>query len=325
MPFTLSHPVYLLPFKKALKPLSATALIVGSMVPDFEFFLKMKAGENIGHHPWGILLLDIPLGIILCLLFHLLVRDLFIKALPETAKSKLIRYVDFDWLSYFKKHSVMVIFSLVVGIASHLFLDAFTHYDGWAVLQIPLLSITVKIFGKPVPCYFLLQIISSIIGLLGIFVFYKKLPSTFITPTSRSPYFAQILLVSVITLGVRAIVLPEHLNFWDIVMSTLGSLVYSMVLVGILYSLGNNRRSYKIIHRSAINPLFNSRRFSIKKNKLSIGMIKLMMYMNNFIDPGKVYLFDFRGIHIHLIKPSIGQVKNMVSKFDNIISDKSSR
>jgi hypothetical protein len=39
MPFTLSHQPFFLPFLK-IKKLSATALIIGSMSPDFEYFLE---------------------------------------------------------------------------------------------------------------------------------------------------------------------------------------------------------------------------------------------------------------------------------------------
>ncbi|SEF46838.1 protein of unknown function [Flavobacterium urumqiense] len=41
MPFTFSHPAIILPFLKN-KKLSATALIIGSMSPDFEYFFRMK-------------------------------------------------------------------------------------------------------------------------------------------------------------------------------------------------------------------------------------------------------------------------------------------
>lgn len=322
MPFTLSHPAYLLPFEKTLERLSVTALVVGSMVPDFEFFLKMKVGENIGHHFWGILVFDLPLGLVICFLFHALVRDFFIQSLRNKERDKLIKFIEFNWPSYFAKHPLRVMFSLLLGIFSHLILDAFTHHDGWAVMYIPILSYNVSVLGKLIPLFYLIQIISSIIGLIGIYSYFKKLPSTFITPTSRSPYFAQILLLSVITLGVRAIVMPEHLSFWDLVMAVFGSLIYSMILIGLLYQLRNHCNSNKLVHGSAFNPFFKDRGLFIEQNKFLIILMKLMVYMNNFIDTGKVYLLDLGRINIHLIKPFIGSIKNMISKLDGMISEK---
>ncbi|SEP14833.1 DUF4184 family protein [Paenibacillus sp. OV219] len=50
MPFTFAHPAYALPLK-FINPryLSATGLVLGSMAPDFEYFLTLEPHQTIGH------------------------------------------------------------------------------------------------------------------------------------------------------------------------------------------------------------------------------------------------------------------------------------
>ncbi len=50
MPFTLAHPAAVLPVKNKWPHLfNGTALILGSMAPDFEYFIRFKAQGTIGH------------------------------------------------------------------------------------------------------------------------------------------------------------------------------------------------------------------------------------------------------------------------------------
>ena len=47
MPFTFAHPAIVLPFYKKPKFFSMTTLIIGSMSPDFEYFLRMKIKSDM--------------------------------------------------------------------------------------------------------------------------------------------------------------------------------------------------------------------------------------------------------------------------------------
>ena len=73
MPFTFSHPAILLPFVKR-KKISITGLVIGSMAPDLEFFFRMRTQSEISHTFHGLLLIDVPLAIIITLLFHGLLK-----------------------------------------------------------------------------------------------------------------------------------------------------------------------------------------------------------------------------------------------------------
>lgn len=54
MPFTFAHPAAVLPFaKKHSKHISVTALILGSMAPDFEYFYTLDRMVLLAIHGLG--------------------------------------------------------------------------------------------------------------------------------------------------------------------------------------------------------------------------------------------------------------------------------
>jgi hypothetical protein len=71
MPFTLSHTLAIYPFRKFCgKYLSFSGLFMGSMVPDFEFFFRVTLYAVWSHTFWGVFLFDLPLALLLLLIFH---------------------------------------------------------------------------------------------------------------------------------------------------------------------------------------------------------------------------------------------------------------
>ena len=72
MPVTFAHPAIVLPFYKKPKFFSMTTLIIGSMSPDFEYFLRMKIKSDMSHTLLGIFYFDLPITLIIALSFTLL-------------------------------------------------------------------------------------------------------------------------------------------------------------------------------------------------------------------------------------------------------------
>lgn len=59
MPFTFAHPAAVLPLGvKKTKYIDFTALVIGSMAPDFEYFIHFKPYQEYGHTIFEITLLD---------------------------------------------------------------------------------------------------------------------------------------------------------------------------------------------------------------------------------------------------------------------------
>ncbi|CAL1516349.1 DUF4184 family protein [Chitinophaga sp. MM2321] len=178
MPFTISHIAIVVPFTcRPHKYLSATGLIIGSMVPDFLYFILLNPYFNGGHQWWGIFVYDIPLSLLLAFLYHNGVKPALISQLPAWAGNRIGHFRSFNWDHYFQRHYLVVIASVILGVLSHFFLDAFTHGDGYFVGLLPFLQQDVSLFAHPMKMWYLLQYISSIAGLLIILYFFLKIPA----------------------------------------------------------------------------------------------------------------------------------------------------
>ena len=75
MPFTFSHPAVVLPLIRAGLKLSATGLIIGSIIPDFEYFIRMRDWSRYSHTLVGLAWFDLPLAILVCFIYHLIVKN----------------------------------------------------------------------------------------------------------------------------------------------------------------------------------------------------------------------------------------------------------
>ena len=141
MPFTFSHPAIVLPVTYLPKKwYSLSGLIVGSMTPDFEYFIRMKDYSKYSHTWKGLFWFDVPLGLILIFIFHNVVRDILIEYLPFSLNIRFSSFSKFNWNKYFQRNIIVVLISLIVGIASHIFWDSFTHSGGYFFETIPFLK-----------------------------------------------------------------------------------------------------------------------------------------------------------------------------------------
>src|ERR1700712_1533317 len=83
MPFTLAHPAIVLPLRKLPKHwYSLTGLIIGSITPDFEYFIRMRVQSIYSHTLWGLFWFDIPLGLLLTFGYLSFIRDGLVDNLP---------------------------------------------------------------------------------------------------------------------------------------------------------------------------------------------------------------------------------------------------
>ena len=174
MPFTFSHPAIIIPFlNKRRKIFSATGLVVGSVAPDFESFIRLNEHKIYGHTWPGMFWFDLPLGIMLAFIFHNIVRDPLILNLPDFLKNKFTRYTGFAWNRYMLRHFVAFITSLLLGIFLHLVWDAFTHLN----LLTPD-AVDSPIYIGHVQVFKILQDADSLLGVIIIAWYILKMPST---------------------------------------------------------------------------------------------------------------------------------------------------
>ncbi len=169
MPFTFAHPSVVLPLKKKWhKHFNLTALVLGSMAPDFEYFVKMRIESKIGHSFMGFIIFNLPLVVVVSLVFHFVIKNTLILHLPKKINSFIKQeekhtLPDYYWI----KWCFVFIYSALIGMFSHTLWDSFTHEAGYFVLLFPVLK--TRIFNAPI--YKLLQHGGTLIGFCILFKF----------------------------------------------------------------------------------------------------------------------------------------------------------
>jgi Domain of unknown function (DUF4184) len=187
MPFTFSHPAIVLPFYRFVKPwVSLTGLVVGSIVPDFEYFIRMRTEIMYSHTLKGLFIFNLPLGLLICFIFHNVVRNSLFSHLPYILNSRLSNFKRFNWNAYFRKNWYIVIISLLVGAFSHLFWDRFVHENGYLPHIFNYFGKTADFVDIEITEYKTLHQLSSFAG--GLIVLYAlfQLP---VTDRVRRPFY----------------------------------------------------------------------------------------------------------------------------------------
>lgn len=137
MPFTISHAAVAAPL--ARRGLILSSVVVGSMAPDFEYFLTLTCGLRRWHTFPGLFVYALPTALLALWVFHRFLKRPLIRLLPGSHKIRIER-MDLSFPFWPLSRFAMVALSTFVGILTHLALDAFTHRDGFVVELMPALS-----------------------------------------------------------------------------------------------------------------------------------------------------------------------------------------
>jgi len=236
MPFTFSHPAIILPLTYLPKRwISLTGLVIGSLTPDFEYFIRFKIQSNYSHTVSGLLWFDLPLGILLAFLFHNLIRDQLYINLPPFLKSRLMSATSFNWNLYFRKNWIVVIFSTLMGAFSHVLWDSFTHNHGYFVESISLLKSSVELFGIQVPILKILQHTSTILGGIAIAYVLWKLPVENIAPNGKGFKFwtiASFIVIAIIM--IRLLTGLSFLQYGNVITSGISAGIISLIITSVI-------------------------------------------------------------------------------------------
>jgi len=253
MPFTFSHPAIILPFENSKRKwFSLTGLIVGSIVPDMEFLLRLKETNMFGHSWLGVIAFDIPAAVLLSFIFHQLVRDPLVMYSPKFFRQRFSALLSFNWPRHFKQHAVRFFVSVLIGIASHFFLDAFTHYDGAIAKRSSFFFNEIVIWEQPYPMYLVLQVATSLAGGLYIlwFIFKMKRSDEPLIVKNIFAYWLCLALLSIAIFVVRIIVDTTHQSFNDIFIAAVGSCLYALPGVSIIFF---KQKKSPVIHQGSYN------------------------------------------------------------------------
>jgi hypothetical protein len=246
MPFTFCHPAIVLPFGKlSPKYISMTGLIIGSTLPDFEYFLRLELIGTHGHTLPGIFYMDLPLGIMLCFIFHNIVRNSLIDSLPSFLYHRLSILKDINWNRYFLKNMHIVIISLLLGILSHIFWDAFTHPSGFFVERIDLLNEYIKIVVFQIPIYKILQHGGTLTGGLFILLYVLKMPLMNTERHSINYYYWGIYISIALILVALKMIFMFDTGIGELIATGIAACLLSLIITPPVMKYGRKFITYK--------------------------------------------------------------------------------
>ncbi len=245
MPFTFSHPAIVLPLTYLPKKwFSLTGLVIGAFTPDFEYFLRMNIRSSYSHTISGIFWFDLPLGLLFAFLFHNIIRDTLFDNLPTVLRSRFSVFKQFDWNEYFKDKWFVVIISILIGTASHVFWDSFTHSNRYFVQIIPILTYSVDFLGRQVPLFNILQHTSSIIGAIVIVFSIRKLPMNKIEVEKINlNYWIIIMGMTLAIITVRFLSGLEFKQYENLIMTSISAGMISLILTPMLIKEKSNTQT----------------------------------------------------------------------------------
>ncbi|MDB5134787.1 MAG: hypothetical protein JWP37_1390 [Mucilaginibacter sp.] len=235
MPFTFSHPAIVLPFNYLPKKwFSLTALVTGSMIPDFEYFIRMNMETRYSHTWTGLFWFDLPLTLFFMLIYNALVKDKLIDHLPVYLNKRLSRFKTHG-RPYFKQPLAIIMLSAVIGGASHIFWDSFTHPGRYFVTHIPALTHIVFIAGRAFPVFEIVQHLSTLTGAIIIAYAIVQLPVGEHTGGGKIVYYwISIVAVALLFVMIRLFTGLNLQQYGDVIVTGISGMLIGLVLISII-------------------------------------------------------------------------------------------
>ncbi|CAG9607706.1 DUF4184 family protein [Pseudoneobacillus rhizosphaerae] len=201
MPLTFAHPAAVLPFSRNSKYVNFLAMVLGSMSPDFEYFLRGKPYGEIGHTLIGFFIFNLPIVIIVYLIYKTSIHRTLFSHLPYILQDTYSQKISSTKLL----KVIVFLYSALFGMLTHVFWDTFTHIVGYMVRNLSILTYNVHIFDFNIPIFKFLQHGSTIVGIIAIigYMYFRTAKNRCIDDVSTRPkqkwfYWGQLALLTIL-------------------------------------------------------------------------------------------------------------------------------
>ncbi|HEY6458411.1 MAG TPA: DUF4184 family protein [Steroidobacteraceae bacterium] len=137
MPYTLSHVAAVLPFSRLLARLRIlSAVVIGSMVPDFGYLLPIHPPRATTHSAVSLVTFSLPLGLLSYWIFQ---RWMKVPLLNLLSDSAYLRWRPFSAPAALSnpRQWLLAAGGVLAGAVTHLGWDAFTHEDARGMRMMP--------------------------------------------------------------------------------------------------------------------------------------------------------------------------------------------
>lgn len=174
MPWTFAHPAAVLPLLRLpARWRSLPALVLGAMLPDLGYYLGLLDWATFCHTPQGVLSACLPVGLVLLVVLQHF-RELLTQLLPQPHRA-IVRAQLAPPLQPALQRLGVAAAGLLVGAATHLVWDGFTHAGRWGVALLPVLNEPVfRALDTQFRLFNLLQHASTLVGLTAMAVAYRR-------------------------------------------------------------------------------------------------------------------------------------------------------
>jgi hypothetical protein len=257
MPFTAAHVAAVMPLVSARERLrlDATCLVIGSMAPDFEYFIRGRQASSFSHTMVGLFLWGLPITLVLGMLYHRVFKWPTLLVLPRRIAERAVGAFARGWPPPRSLGaSVSLLVSALIGNVSHVGWDSFTHHDGWIVKHTPALAIAIPLpLGGGMTVYRALQHGSTVVGLVILMVlgwrWLRRQAPQELPPAPRAipRAVAALALALGILLADARIWLRPHRSPGDIVVATIAGALWGAVFAGLFL----RERAQKLERQSA--------------------------------------------------------------------------
>lgn len=238
MPLTFAHPAIVLPFSRKSKYVHFSALVLGSMAPDYEYFLRGQPLGEIGHTFSGFLYFNLPLVVLIYCIYHFFIHQTLVSHLPNVLQDSSVPQVDAS-----RTLKVIVFgYSAILGMLTHVVWDAFTHKNGFMVTKLPFLGHTFHIAGYDIPLYKFLQHGSTLVGLTIIlaYMYYRATSQKGskvmnVSPKQKVAFWTVLVLLTLFTLALWYLIDYVSIRSYGIaVVRMIDSALVSLLILSLL-------------------------------------------------------------------------------------------
>jgi hypothetical protein len=161
VPFTLSHAAAVLPIHGLGKHrLPLTALMIGSMAPDFGYFFSHEVSRQLTHSFPSLISFSLPAGLAVWIFYVAMLEKATITLLSDRWHT---RFAHTDAIT--PRLILRAAIAIILGAATHILWDAFTHRGTFVTEAVPALLGPTPGFSW-LPIYHLLHGLSSVAGLV---------------------------------------------------------------------------------------------------------------------------------------------------------------
>src|SRR5690606_30588401 len=173
----------------------------------------------------------------LSFVFHLIVKRNLLQNSPAFIQRRFYPMLQLDFRRYFSENVWVFIMSALLGAASHIFWDAFTHGRGFFVQHLWFYpGRYVPFDGVNYPLWYALQHISTAVGLtvLTLYIILKKPDTPAVLYKPGWIYWIVFILVAVMVYYLRFWIWPGDLMLGNAVVTAISSICLALIACGFL-------------------------------------------------------------------------------------------